>query len=74
MVLSQARPEIIALGSSDNREILRPLVRLRMTNQTDGALLPPPKTILLFRSEERRVIVVIVVIVARQKIQISGDL
>src|SRR4029077_11234676 len=48
-----------------------PSVRLRMTNQDSGALLPPPKVILLPGSEKRRLIVVIV---ARQKIQISGDL
>ena len=44
---------------------------LRMTNQTDGALLPPPKTILLSDSKKRGVIVIVV---ARQKIEISGDL
>ena len=45
--------------------------RRRMTNQTDGALFSPPKTILLSDSEKGRVIVVVV---ARQKIEISGDL
>jgi hypothetical protein len=45
--------------------------RLRMTNQTDCALLPTPKALPLSSSEKRRVIVIVV---ARQKIEISGEL